>query len=216
MPTFSILAALSDDERRRIMRAANRRRFKKGDIIFHEGDPGNSFHLLDKGRVKVSTVAESGDMTTLTILGRGSFFGEQALLSPGAIRTSSVIALEAAETLTLSHDTFEALRDADRAVDRLLIEVLSQQVQRLTGQVREAMFVPADERIVRRLIDLTEIYHPGDDGGPSGPVVIPLTQDELGQLAGTTRPTVTRTIKSLAPNVTSVRGKITVADPAAL
>ena len=60
----------------------NRRTYRKGVTIFHEGDPGDSLHLIEKGRVAVRASTRSGDEAILAVLGRADFFGEQALLSP--------------------------------------------------------------------------------------------------------------------------------------
>jgi CRP/FNR family transcriptional regulator, cyclic AMP receptor protein len=53
MTEWPVLASLSAVEREELLRACRRRRFAKGEVVFHQGDPGDSLHLLDVGRVAV-------------------------------------------------------------------------------------------------------------------------------------------------------------------
>src|SRR4051812_39832879 len=101
-PTRSILDDLPDEERRRILSQARRRRFRKNEVIFHEGDPGESLHLIDKGHVAIRGTTPSGDIATFTIYGPGHAFGEQALITADVVRTASAVALEATETQTIT------------------------------------------------------------------------------------------------------------------
>lgn len=208
MARFAVLEPLAEEEERRILSIATRRRFGRGEVLFHQGDPGNTFHLIDRGHVKVSVVSPMGDTATLTILGPGDSFGEQALLVPDSERTATATALEDTHTLTLKSDDFDELRRRHRGVDAFLVEVLAAQVRRLTDELADARFVPADQRIARHLARLSVIY--GDE--PGAPVDIPLSQDEVAQLAGTTRPTVNRFLQALGDAVSSGRGRLRVID----
>jgi CRP/FNR family transcriptional regulator, cyclic AMP receptor protein len=188
---WSLLAPLTDDEQRQVLAAARRRRFRKGEVLFHEGDPGATLHLLEKGTVAVKVSTPFGDVATLAVLGPGECFGEQILLAEGAVRTASVIALEPVETLSMSRDAFQALRERHPSADRFLVEVLAAQVRRLSEQLAEALFVPADTRVLRKLLAVRVHYPPKD-----GLTVIPLTQEEIAMLAGTTRSTANRVLRS--------------------
>jgi CRP-like cAMP-binding protein len=190
-----------------------RRSFRKGETLFHEGDPGDSLHLIEKGRVAVRPSTPMGEVVTLAILGPGESFGEQALLSPDAKRTASVVALEAVETRVLHRRDVDDLRATQPSIDRFLVEVLASQVRRLSQRVLEAMYYPADRRVVRRLADLAELYDEGDS-----PTVIGLRQDDLATMAGTTRSTTNRVLQQLveAGVITLRRGRLEVHDVAAL
>lgn len=208
MAGFAALETLGDDERRRVLAVATRRKFARNEVLFHQGDPGNTFHLIDRGHVKISTLSPTGESATLAILVPGESFGEQALLQPDLVRTATATALDATQTLTLKTDDFHDLRTRHPQVNDFLVQVLAEQVRRLSEQIAEARFVPADQRIARYLERLAGIY--GDGSG--APVEIPLSQDEVAQLAGTTRPTVNRFLQSLGDAVSLGRGRITVAD----
>ena len=88
---WTLLSSLTADEQMRVISQTHRRRFRKGEIIFHEGDPGDSLHLIAKGHVAVRRSTPLGDVATLLVLGPGDFFGEMALLDRGP-RHATVIA----------------------------------------------------------------------------------------------------------------------------
>lgn len=210
---YELLGSLSAEEQRAVLARMGRRTFPKGDTLFHEGDPGDVLHLIEKGRVAVRPCTADGDVVTLVVLGPGDSFGEQALLTADARRTASVVALEATETRTLHRRDLAELRTAHPAVDRFLVDLLAGQVRRLTGQVLEALYMTADQRVVRRLVDLTALYDRGDR-----PVVIGVRQEDLATMAGTTRPTANRVLHQLvdAGAVALHRGRIEVRDPDAV
>jgi CRP-like cAMP-binding protein len=205
---WELLAGLPQEEVRRILQGARRRRFSRGEVLFHEGDPAATVHLLARGRVAVRVTTPLGDVCTLDILGPGGVLGELALLCPGAPRSATAVALELTETMTIDEASFSALRDEHREVADTLVQVLTARVLRLNERLVEALYVPADVRIIRRLLDLVALY--GD--------VVPLTQDDLAELAGTTRSTVNRVLRreERTGSLTLARGKIEVRDREAL
>jgi CRP/FNR family transcriptional regulator, cyclic AMP receptor protein len=209
MTAPSLFDLVPDDVRRGLLATSRRRRFGRGEVIFHEGDPGDSLHVIEKGHVAIRVGTPLGEVLTLVVLGPGEAFGEQALLDAHR-RTASAVAVESAETRVVMSETFSELRRAEPAVTELLIEVLAAQVRRLSGHLLEALYVPVESRIVRRLASITEAYTGSDDGS----VVVPVTQQDLAEMAGTTRPTVNRVLQSLQEDgiVEVGRARTTVVD----
>jgi CRP/FNR family transcriptional regulator, cyclic AMP receptor protein len=208
-----LLRGLAEPDRRALLARMGRRTYRKDETLFHEGDPGNSLHLIDKGRVAIRASTRAGDAAILAVLGRGDYFGEQALLSPTASRTASVVALEPVETRVLQRTDFEQLCRQQPSVQGFLVEVLAAQVRRLSTQLLEALYLPVEERVIRRLADLAVLY-----ASEQSTVDIPLRQEELASLAGTTRSTTNRVLKQLVDdNVVGLgRGRIVILDVAAL
>ena len=161
-----------------MLAAARRRRFRRQEVLFHAGDPGEALHLIAKGRVAVYVTTPLGSTATFAVLGPGEAVGELALVSPVAERTATAIALEPTETLSLRRDQFEALRNAHPFVDRLLVELLAARVRQLDADLVEAFFTAAETRVLRRLARLATQY--ADAGGRA---VIHLTQEDLAGLA---------------------------------
>lgn len=210
---WPILRFLPEVERRRALAAARRRRFAAREVLFHEGDPGNSLHLIDRGRVAVRVSTPLGDAVTLEILSPGQVVGEMAVLEEGGARGATVVALEKTETLALHRDLFLELREDYPAIDRFLIEVLAARVRRLDSALMEALFVPVERRVLRRLVALTDVYQDA-----AGDVEISLTQEDLASLAGTSRATTNRALRLAeeAGVLALSRGRIRILDPALL
>ena len=202
---WRLLDPLDDDQRRQVLALANRRRYRRGEVVFHEGDPGDTLHLIERGHVAIKRSSPLGDVAALLVLGPGDVFGELALVGPAGARSSTVQALDALETLTVHRDHFDELRRHHQAIDRILVEALAADVRRLSDRLLEALYVPVQRRVLRRLAELASIY--GDDA-------IPLTQDDLAGLAGTSRPSANKALRAAeeAGLVEVGRGRVTVLD----
>jgi CRP/FNR family transcriptional regulator, cyclic AMP receptor protein len=211
---WPILEGLADELKRQVLASGRLRRFRRGEVVFHEGDPADTLHLIAKGRLAVKVSTALGDTATLRVLGRGDFFGELALVGGAHARTATVIALEPTETLAIRRDDFDRLRSEQPSVQAFLVEVLGEQVRRLSRQVTEALYVPADDRVLRRLAGLVPLYATND----AGPVEIPLTQEDLATMAGTSRATVNRVLGEAEREgiIALGRMRVTVLDPASL
>lgn len=211
---WRLLSGLQDSDIERVLASARRRRFEPGEVVFHEGDPGTALHLLESGRVAVRVTTPDGDVATLTVVAPGEVFGEMALLRRSSTRTATAVALDAAATLSLERDVFLALCAQHPQVERMLVGVLAGRVERLSAHLVEALYVGVDKRVMRRLLELCRVY--GSPGTAS--VVVPLTQEDLAGLAGTTRPTVNAVLRRLADEgaLRLSRGRVEVVDVAAL
>lgn len=201
---WELFKDLPDEWVRDIIGDTRRRRFAKREVLFHEGDPAASMHLIARGRVVARISTPLGDVATLNLLVAGDVVGEMALLSPGAPRSATAVALEPTETLVVDAARFAAMREAQPSLSEVLIRLLADRVRRSDARLLEALYVPADVRLLRRVLQLDEVY--GD--------VIPLTQEDLAGLAGTTRATVNRVLRreEKSGTVSLSRGRLTVLD----
>ena len=204
-----LLERLREDDRRVVLQSTVRRRFGKGEVIFHAGDPGDTLHLIERGLVAVRATTVLGDVVTFAVLGRGDFFGELALVGNHGRRTATAAAVTPTETLSLDRGAVEDLRSRHRAFDELLLEALAKQVERLSQQLLEALYVPVEKRLFRRLDALYDI---ADDG------TIALPQADIATIVGTTRPTVNRLLRAAEGEgiVALGRGTVTVLDRGAV
>ena len=208
-----LLRGLATADQQALLAATIRRRFRRGEVLFHEGDLGDSIHLLANGRVAVRTTTLDGDSVTYAIAGPGEAFGELALVSDDHRRSATVVAMEDTETLVLRREQFDQIRVRQPGVDRMLVEILAGRVRRLSAHLVEALYVPVDKRVVRRLLALCGQY-----GNSCLQVSLPLTQSELAEMAGATRPTVNKVLRTLedAEVIALGRGAVRVLDRAAL
>ena len=207
---WSLLAALDDAERERLLATTRRRRFAKGEVVVHEGDPADSLHLVESGMLAVRVTTADGASATLNVLGPGSYFGELSLLDGHPpTRSATVVALEKAETRVLSASGFAELRRNHRSAEQLLLTLLARRVEELSARLLEATYDGLDRRVYRRLHELAELY-----AEQPGPVTVPLTQELLAELVGGTRPSVNQVLQRLvARGVVEIgRGRVTVTD----
>ena len=205
---WDLLKGLPDEWVRDLLARSRRRRFARREVLFHEGDPAASLHLVAKGRVAIRVTTPLGDVATLDLLGAGSVLGEMALLAPGGVRSATAVALEPTETHTVDSTTFAELRREQPMLTDVLVALLAARVRQLNDRLLEALYVPADVRLLRRVLELADVY--GAD--------IPLTQEDLAGLAGATRATVNRVLarEAKAGAVSLGRGRLTIADRTAL
>jgi len=208
---WRLFEGVPEAEVRAVLSLARRRTFRRGEVVFHRGDPSDSVHLISKGRFDVSIGTAMGDVVALAIRGPGDTFGELALLT-GEERTATVTALEPGETLVIRSSELRRLAQLHPALDEVLVRLLAEQVRRLSELLVEAYTVDADERVVRRLLELVRVY------GGRPPVTVPLRQEDLAALAGTSRATVNRVLRRAERDglVELHRGRTLVLDPEAL
>src|SRR5688500_9529096 len=140
-----------------------RRRFRRNEVIFHQGDPGHSLHIVASGAAKVLLPSAEGEEAIIATLRPGDFFGELALLD-GATRSASAAALEPTETLVLPRAVLmDLLGTVPGLGDRLLVG-LARELRRLTRQVEELHFLDLAGRLAMRLTRLAQEAQPDTSG----------------------------------------------------
>jgi CRP/FNR family cyclic AMP-dependent transcriptional regulator len=206
---WELLAGLTEEQRTAVLELTRSRRYKPKDVLFHEGDEGESLHFVVSGRIAIRALTPAGDMATFAILGPGQALGEMALLRRSSQRSASATALEAVETRSLHRKDFFRLCDERPVVERVMVHVLAARVDRLSQHLMDALYRSVDERIVRRLLETVRLYPDAGDG-----IVLPLTQQDIASLAGTTRPTANIVLNELQDEgiLTLTRGKVVVDD----
>jgi CRP/FNR family transcriptional regulator, cyclic AMP receptor protein len=210
---FPVLGALDEDTRTRLVRAGRHRRFARNEVVFHEGDPANALHLIISGHVCVRITTPTGDTAILAVLGPGSTFGELALLSGDRPRAATVAALDPVETFVLTRDQLTRLRQDFPRIDQFFVDLLANYIRLLDKRLIEALYVPVGKRVLRHVLELSRVYGDGSRG-----TVIPLTQDTLAGLAGSTRATTNQTLRAAeaAGLITLDRGRVQIEDSVAL
>jgi CRP-like cAMP-binding protein len=145
----------------------------------------------------------------LSLQGPGDVFGELALLGEEGTRSATVAALESAETLSVIRGEFSQLAARYPTVNHVLVTLLAAQLRRSNERLVEAHYVDADTRVRRRLRELAELYADG---------TIPLTQEDIAEIAGTSRATVNRVLREEEKkgSIELARGRTIVRDLDAL
>ena len=210
---WRLLEGVPADQIRELLQTARRRRFSRNEVVFHRDDPGDSVHLVSKGRFAIQVMTPLGETATIAIRGPGESFGEMALVG-GTRRSATVLSLEESETFSIFQPDFERVRREHAGVEDVLVRFLVNEVRMLNERLLEALYVPVERRVLRRLVELAEMYPGADDAMP----VITLTQEALAELAGAARPTVNQVLRDEEKRgtVELARGRIRIVDLAAL
>jgi CRP/FNR family transcriptional regulator, cyclic AMP receptor protein len=185
-----LFAGMGEPSLQAIARTLRARRFRRGEVLFHEGDPGDALFVVASGAVKVVVPSEDGEEAILATLRRGDFLGELALLD-GAPRSASAIALEPTEALTLPREQFRALVAGEPAIRDALLAAVAGELRRLTTHVAELHFLDLTGRLAARLARLADEH---GERQPNGEIRLdaPLTQSDLAAMIGATRQSVNK------------------------
>lgn len=169
------------------------RHFEAGAVLFREGDVGDALYLLAAGLVKLSKVDLGGHEKTLALLQPPEFFGEMALLGH-ATRSATAFALSPVSTYLLFRDDFQRLLTAYPTINLNLTTTLA---NRLRGMDDEAQVLSYKDAPGRVAYVLLRLYRSGVVELGEGGALVRLTHQDLANLAGTSRETVTRALKAL-------------------
>ncbi len=191
VPLFS---ELDEMDLNRISTVSLVQKYHKDNIILIEEEVGTTMFIIINGKVKISRISDDGREVILSILSEGDFFGEMSLLD-GQTRSANVTALEESELLMIRREEFlQMLYDYPQIAINLLKE-LAQRIRKSDEQIKSLSLQDATGRVASTLIRIAE-----DSGIFKQGIVevsdLPLQQD-LANMAGTSRETISRVIKSL-------------------
>ena len=207
---WPMLEGLASGEIEQVLALGRRRRFARREVVWHEGDRADTMHLIRSGRMAVRAMTSLGEVVTVIVFGPGDAAGLVGAVASDPYFTTTGVALEPTETVAIRVDDFTDVRRRLRGVNEAVIRFLADRTLALSAQLVEAIYVPADMRVLKRLIMLCDVY--GERG--DGEVLVPLTQEDLAELAGVARPTVNRVLKREEEGGTLrlSRGSITITD----
>jgi CRP/FNR family transcriptional regulator len=192
--TVPLFQGLDDETLHHLVKDAWQRQFDAGEIICYQGDPGSTCHIIIGGRVRVFVVDEDGRELSVRIMGPGEMFGEMALLE-SLPRSASIEALEKTDTLELDRDALLQCLQKSPQLSLKLLQSLSSRLRSSTVEAGELASLTVVERLMRRLRELAELAgQPVPDGIR---IMLPMTQQELAALVGTSRESVNRALVRL-------------------
>ena len=194
--------------------AVRKRVFEPGATIFQEGDKGEALYIMAKGLVKLSKVDLGGHEKTLAILQPPEFFGEMALLGQ-TTRSATVTTLNEVHCYLLFNDDFRRLISDYPAMNLNLTSTLAARLRGMDDESQVLSYQDAQGRVAYVLLRL---YRGGVVDLDRDRALVRLTHQELANLAGTSRETVTRALKALeGEGVIETRPKeVFITDPEGL
>ena len=189
-----IFTDLTDSDLTKIASKMVPRVYEKGQMILLEESMGETFFIITQGAVKVTRLSADGREVILAILGESDFFGEMSLLD-GEGRSANIVANEGAKVLTLSRNDFLDCLESYPKIAIALLEELATRLRKSDQQIESLSLSDSEHRIGITLIRLAAelgTIKQGDVTIKNLPY-----QQDIANMAGTSRETVSRTLKLL-------------------
>ena len=192
IPLFSELV---DDDLRAISKVAVKQNFRKDNMVLIEEEVGSTMFIIMDGRVKISRISDEGREVILSIMSEGDFFGEMSILD-GQARSANVITLEDSSILIIHREDFLRMMHDYPQIAINLLKELAHRLRRSDSQIKSLSLQNATGKVASTLLRIA------DDSGKIhlGQVEIPKLppQQDLANMAGTSRETISRVLKSLS------------------
>ncbi|MHB1125960.1 MAG: Crp/Fnr family transcriptional regulator [Bacillota bacterium] len=187
---ITIFNELADEEMEKVASIVLTRRYKKGMIIFMEGEPGDGLYFVKAGRVKVAKILEDGREKTLHYLQEGDIFAEVLLFDPEGEFPATAEAVEDSVIGIVRNQEIENLLQSNPQITLKILHYMSRRLRQAQQHVRDLAFKDTYGRLAVTLLRLAQEY--GQPGAEGTVINISLSQQELANLIGSSRETVAR------------------------
>lgn len=191
--TVPLFSTLTDEEFNQLAHIFVARAYRRGQVIFLEEETGNYMYLVLSGKVKVAKAGAGGKETILAIHRTGDFFGEMSLLD-GKTAPATVSAMEDSKIISVSGTDFHKYLMHNERVMLQIIQVLCARLRQV-WQVQSMSSSTADARIRMGIYQLAKRHGIRDAHGTI--IDLKITHQELAEMVGTSRETVTRALSRL-------------------
>jgi CRP/FNR family transcriptional regulator, cyclic AMP receptor protein len=207
-----VFSGLEERELEQVAQVAVPRTFERGEVIFREGDAGETCYVVRAGSVSIRREHLDGRTLALAELRAGSIFGELAMFG-SETRSATAEALEDTSLVAvLSGDMHRVLRSSPDIALKMLA-ALADRLRRANERLLQQSFQTVAGRVASAL--LTQVIARQAEGAGDTEILIRATQAEIAQLAGTSRESASRFLATLEREgvVALGRGKVTVHEP---
>jgi CRP/FNR family transcriptional regulator len=187
-----LFAALDEESAASLRNAMTEVRLARGDVLFHEGDPGDRVYVVTEGKIKLGRTSADGRENLLGVLGPGETFGEVSLFDPGP-RTATATAVTESTLLGLAHADLQPWLAERPEVAKGLLQQVAHRLRRTNENMADLVFQDVPARVAKALLDLATRF---GAPAPTTGIHVPhdLTQEELAQLVGASRETVNKAL----------------------
>jgi CRP/FNR family cyclic AMP-dependent transcriptional regulator len=192
-PEGSFVQQLPDADRTALLDVGTPLRFEDDQILLVQGDAGDFLYVLTSGLVKVIVETVNGARTMLAIRSRGDLVGEFALLD-NKPRTATARAAGPVTALKVGGGAFLAFAGRSPAAQAAVTRYLLAKMRAASDRCAAERIWDARERLAQVLYDLGRQHAQPD---ADGLIRVPITQSELGELAGVAVSTAERVLKDL-------------------
>ncbi len=192
---IELFSSLTEDELREITGTRNIaiKKFRKGQTILYEEDTNEYMYIIFEGEVKAIQTTEDGKEIILAMHGSGDFFGEISLLDGKTIPARVMVTKDAITAIISKKDFYSLLGHNKVAIK--MSQILCSRLRESWAKVQMLNFNNASQRVKMLLIMLSDKYGSKSDEGII--LKIKLTHQDIAEMSGMTRETVTRVIDKL-------------------
>lgn len=168
--------------------------YRKGELIFLEGDYGDEIFFIGSGSVSIYTFDKSKKVI-LAFLHEGEYFGEMAMMKPGLVRSATAECLVQTKLYILHRSDFQTLIEHDRNIAFQLLDYTMERLRRANQQIHDLTFLNVRTRIVKRLLTLAE--HGRTQEANEYTIPLKITHQQLAEMVGAVRETVSKVLQEL-------------------
>lgn len=191
-PLFAALDEVTADQ---LLDSMTPRRLARGEVVFREGDAGDSLYVIITGKVKLARASGDGRESLMSVLGPGEMFGELSLFDPGP-RHSTGYVVSDSELISLGNDALRGFLAEHPEVAMQMLAGLAHRLRRTNEGISDLVFTDVPGRVAKALLDLSDRFGRRTENGML--VAHDLTQEELAQLVGASRETVNKALADFA------------------
>lgn len=209
IPFFSLL---SEQELNLIDKIAGERKYKKGEYIFFEGEAGDKFFIIKEGQVKLTKMIKNGDEQILNIFSDNDIIAEIVAFDKGSYPASAVTMTDS-KLIVFDQSELENLILKHPSIGLKLLREMSGRLRRAQQNVRDLALKDSSARVAGLLLFLAKKY--GEEKNGNIVLDISLTQQELASMIGSSRETVSRSLKEFESKglIKTSRKKILIYQP---
>ncbi len=205
--TIPLFSGLNEKEFNDITAISQRKEYKKGEFIFHDGDVGNGFYIVKTGKVKIFKLSFGGKEQILHIYGPGKPFGEVPVFT-GKNFPATAQAVVASTLIFFPRKDFIARITDNPSLALNMLAVLSMRLREFTVMVENLALKEVPARLASYLGVLMQEQNNTDV------VTLPVSKNQLAGLLGTTPETLSRIFNKMSGEdlITVDRGTISILD----
>lgn len=185
----SLFTSLSDNDLNKVVNLITKESFKKGDIIFSEGEIFDKLFIINNGSIKVYTYTKDGKEQILYILKEGDFLGDLNLLKKDILKFNAM-ALESTNMCIIHKDDFDTLIKTNPEISIKVLEYAHDRIASLENLVQTLTTKDVEVRLASLLINLSNTFGIKTNIGIE--ITLPLTREDMANFIGVTRETISR------------------------
>jgi CRP/FNR family transcriptional regulator len=190
----ALFGSVTEKALRALAEGAVHRKYRKGAVVFVQGEKGTRCYVIVSGTVKISAYHPDGREAVLAVLGPGDVFGELSLFDE-APRSADASVIEDAELLSIDKGTITDAATSHPELALALLQQLSRRLRLTNDSLQDVAFFDVAGRVARRLADLADAHGVPEQDGTL--ITLSVSQEALANMVGATRESVNKALAAL-------------------